>query len=259
MEQVVRECGSLREVIQENQEAYEIELQRVKAPYAKQILDLQRNIRDIQEAADDKEASLKRIIKKLENEKVGLQKELDKVDHTPYERKIDLLQDGFNRLVKDFEIKTQLNSENVVKMREGFENVIEGLDKQIQNNEIEHERRLLPFREEIATRDVKIEKLEAKIEELRESEVETRKKEEKIKKDLSEELKICKDAVDMYLKEMTKSKIELEQAKLELEGDGGPWKKMKAMESRLEEVTTQCAQLVKNKDMELGEKNKIVD
>jgi hypothetical protein len=112
---VVRECGGLREVIQENQEAYEIELQRVKAPYAKHILDLQRNIRDIQEAADDKEASLKRVIKKLENEKVGLQKELDKVDHTPYERKIDLLQDGFNRLVKDFEIKTQLNSENVVK------------------------------------------------------------------------------------------------------------------------------------------------
>lgn len=258
MEQVVLECGSLRDVIQENMEAYEIELERVKAPYAKQIIELQRTMREMQEAADDKEATLKRQIKKLENEKVGLQKELDKVDHTPYERKIDTLQDGFNRLVKDFEIKTQLNTENVAKMREGFETVIKGLDQQIQMHEVEHKRRLAPYLEEIEAHKTKIEKLELRIEEMREGEADIRAKEAAIQKDLRQELTNCKDAVDLYLKSMTQAQRELEEAKAVMEGDNGPWKKMKAYEKRLEEVTLECAQMIHHKDLEIMEKTAII-
>jgi chromosome segregation ATPase len=258
MESVLRECAGLREEIAVNKEAYEIELQAVKAPFAKQILELQKEKRELSEAAEDKESQLKREIKSLQNKQVGLQKELDKVDHTPYERKIDVLQDGFQRLVKDFEIKTQLNSENVAKMREGFENVIEGLDKQVQAHEMEARRRIKPFQEEIERLKDVLKKKELRLEEMKEGEADLRAKEAAVQKDLREELAVAKEAVDLYLKEMTKSKMALEKARAEMEGDNGPWKAMKKLERRLDEVTQECAQMMKHKDLELIEKNNIV-
>jgi len=258
MVSVLKETEILREEIDVILAAHEIELAKVQAPFGKQILDLNKINREILEVAEDKEAHLKREVKKLENKLVGMQKELDKVDHTPYERKIDTLQDGFNRLVKDFEIKTQLNSENVVKMREGFENVIEGLDHQIQKHQAHAERQLKPYLVEIAKKQSKIEQLELRLEEIKGDEHETREKEAAAQKDLREELKVCKEAVDLYLGAMNKAKRELETAKLELDGDDGPRKKMKAYERRLEEVTLQCAQLIQHKDFELQEKTAIV-
>lgn len=258
MQEVLKETAQLRVIITEEAQRYEMELEQIKAPFAKQILHLQKVNREHQEVADDKEATLKREIKKLENKNVGLQKELDKVDHTPYERKIDTLQDGFNRLVKDFEIKTQLNSENVVKMREGFENVIEGLDKQIQLNELECNRRIKPYEEKIAQKDFALEQIQLRMQEMREGEGELRAKEAQIQKDLKEELVVAKEAVDMYLGEMNKSKRELESANEKLNDDAGPWKKMKAYERRLDEVTEQCAAMLKYKDFELEEKARIV-
>merc|ERR1719253_574779 len=125
-------------------------------------------------------------------------------------------------------------------------------------NELEAERRLKPFKEEIAAKELKIERLEQRIEEIRDGEADARAKEAAIQKDLREELSVAKEAVDMYLKEMTKSKRELEEAKERYEGDNGPMKKVKMMERRLHEVTEQCEAMIKHKDWEIGEKNVIV-
>lgn len=258
MESVLEEVELLKAETKEIIAKNEIEYAQVQIPFKQQILELQKSNRALVEQAEDREAVLKRSIKKLENKNVGLQKELDKVDHTPYERKIDTLQDGFDRLVKDFEIKTQLNSENVAKMREGFEVVIEGLDRQVQKGEREFERRLVPYKEEIEQQKLKIEKVEARLQEFKDSESEDRQKEAAIQQDLRDELKVAKEAVDLYLKEITKSKRELEEAQRELDDDDGPRKKIKLFERRLEEVTAECAQLVKHKDFELQEKNNIV-
>merc|ERR1711972_25947 len=209
---------------------------------------------EITENAEDAEAALKREIKKLQVTNIGLQKELDKVDHTPYERKIDSLTDGFNRLRKDFEIKTQLNSQNEVKMREGFENVIAAMDKQIQENEKERARQLKPYLEEIETKQHKIEGLEMRIQEMRESEGELREKEAAIQKELREEVKVCKEAVELYLKEATKAKRALEEERAALDGEGGPFRRMKLLERRLNEVTEQCADMIKFKDLDIKEK-----
>lgn len=254
IESVLLEVKGLNEHIEEIKEDHDKAMREQVVPYVAEIKELKGKLRVAEEGAEDMEASLKRDIKKLENRIVGLQKELDKVDHTPYEKKIDSLTDGFNRLRKDFEIKTQLNSENEAKMREGFENVISAMDKRLQEQDLEIERAVKPYIEEIEVKEKKIGDLQARIAEMRESEAEIRMKEAAIQEELRKEVKVCKEAVEMYLQQATKAKIELQQAREELEGDNGPWKKMKAMERRLDEVTLECAEMIKVKDTELKDK-----
>jgi len=258
IESVLMEVKGLNDQVDLMKYEHDKAMQEQIVPYVAEIKDLKNKLRVTEESAEDTEASLKRDIKKLENRIVGLQKELDKVDHTPYERKIDKLTDGFNRLRKDFEVKTQLNSENESKMREGFENVIAAMDKRLQEQDIEIERAVRPYIEEVEVKNKKIDNLQIRITEMRESEAEIREKEAAIQEELRKEVRVCKEAVELYLKEATQAKTELQKVRDELEGDAGPLKKMKAMERKLDEVTRQCADLIQVKDAELKDKNAMV-
>jgi hypothetical protein len=143
-------------------------------------------------------------------------------------------------------------------MREGFENVIEAMDKKIQESEREMARQIKPYKEEIERKEEKIEHLEERIQELREAEAEVREKEAAVQAELRREVKVCKEAVEIYLQQATQAARELERVKAELDGDGGPWKKMKAMERRLEEVTLQCQEMIQVKELELKDKAQMI-
>lgn len=257
-ESVLVEVAGLNEQIEAMTEAHATQLREQKEPLVEEIKELKKAYREVNEVFEDKEAALKRDIKKAELKNVGLQKQLEAIDYTPYEKKIDALSDGFGRLVKDFEIKTQLNTENRDKMREGFEDVISALDRKIQDNEREYERRLAPYQEELDKKDVKIGILENRCQELIDAEAEVRGKEADVQADLRKELGVAKEAVDMYLKEMIKSKRAYEEAMEKMNDDNGPLQRMRAMERKLDQVTKQCADMIKVKDMDLKDKNLIV-
>mmetsp|Transcript_52839 Transcript_52839/g.92787 ORF Transcript_52839/g.92787 Transcript_52839/m.92787 type:complete len:1086 (+) Transcript_52839:134-3391(+) len=258
MESVLREVKALNETIEEQKQKYEQQIEAIPGPFRLEILKLNKEKRAISEAAEDEEAKLKREIKEYQKKIVGLQKELDAVDHTPYEKKIDAQAEGYARLAKDFQIKVQKDQEEKSKMRAGFEDVIDKMDRRIQNNVREMQARIKPLEEIIERREAKIVSLEHRIVEMRESEAETRQKERAIQEEMHKEKEVAKAAMDLAQQDLYKAQREVIRVKEELESDDGPYKKMKIMQIRLDDVTKECQAMIAHKDGELQQKNAMV-
>jgi len=75
---------------------------------------------------------------------------------------------------------------------------------------------------------------------------------------LLNEVKACKEAAALALKELNKVKKEAEEAAMKAAEDDTMLKRCRQYERRLEEVTNDCAHMIKRKDLELGEKNSII-
>eukprot|EP00928_Gymnodinium_smaydae_P058569 TRINITY_DN4175_c0_g1_i1.p1 TRINITY_DN4175_c0_g1~~TRINITY_DN4175_c0_g1_i1.p1 ORF type:complete len:1095 (-),score=408.45 TRINITY_DN4175_c0_g1_i1:485-3769(-) len=184
--------------------------------------------------------------------------ELSKVDYSPYEKMIDIKDVAYKKLVRDFEVKQAYNKENHDKMRESFEQVIVRMDKKLQDLMRHQDKLVAPYVETIEERDAEIERLHGKMDLFKQEAAESIQRELDIQTDLRKELKAAKEAVDLSYRELTRAKRQLQEQLDELEGDGGPWKRMRRLEAKLEDVTERCEALVRVKDREIEEKTNII-
>eukprot|EP00929_Paragymnodinium_shiwhaense_P003046 TRINITY_DN103449_c0_g1_i1.p1 TRINITY_DN103449_c0_g1~~TRINITY_DN103449_c0_g1_i1.p1 ORF type:complete len:1094 (-),score=412.40 TRINITY_DN103449_c0_g1_i1:73-3354(-) len=235
-----------------------VELATEKQRAAEEIKPVRDELEEVKAVLATATDPFKKQIKELEKKSQRLQKELDKVDYSPYQKEVELKELGFQKLVRDFEVKENYNLEQQKKMRESFETVICKMDKKMADLIRNQEARLAPYKEAIEQKEHEVEVLERKLEEFKSQEAETRKREKEERNDIMKELSAAREAIEISSKELTKAKRALANQLEELESDNGPLKQMKRLEMKLEDVTQKCQTLTKQRDRELIEKNDII-
>jgi DNA repair exonuclease SbcCD ATPase subunit len=161
--------------------------------------------------------------------------------------------------VKDFQLKQQINAENMDKMRSSFEDVIAKLDKQIQDNEKEYDRRLAPWKDQVDQKDRKIQHLEEMIDEFKTLEAETREREKSAMEELENLLFSAKKSEEISRQAAYKAQRELQAHIEQLEGANDPRKQVLRLKMQLEQVTAQCETMIKFKDIEVKEKAEMIN
>lgn len=255
---VLREIDASRVEYERQLQEKDTILEAEKLRAKKEKVDLLLKLQTLEESSAKVRGPYEKQIKELELKVQGLENQLDKVDYTPLEEALKKRELGYDKLVKDFRIKQQLNQENLDRMRAGFETTLEKMDKEIQNNEKEHKRRLLPWQELVEKREAEVSKLNAIIEELKEEEKATRKAAEEVLEDTCKELKTAKEAEELARQEADRFKNQVSQLETKIEGNNSPMRKIALLQLKLEEVTKLCEATVRAKDRELKDKTDLV-
>jgi len=182
---------------------------------------------------------------------------MEQVDYSPFEEKLRLRELGYEKLVKDFKIKQQLNYENIERMRAGFELTLERMDKKIQENEGEHKKRLKPWQELVGKRESEVLTLKARIEELIEEEKVSRKAAAEILAEVKKELAAAKKAEELARLEAMMFKKEAAAMEEGMKRDTSG-RKVQLLQMKLEEITKRCETTVRQKDRELKQKTDMI-
>mmetsp|Transcript_98224 Transcript_98224/g.254019 ORF Transcript_98224/g.254019 Transcript_98224/m.254019 type:complete len:1094 (-) Transcript_98224:37-3318(-) len=257
IEVVLNAMELIKAEFKEKEQEAEDNFEAFKVKAAKEKCELEVRYRDEKAKIDGIHAPYRKTIKELELKIQGLENQLDEVDYTPYERQLRQKDAGYDKLVKDFKIKQQMNTENIDRMRAGFEATLAKMDAQLQDVEKEFERRLVPWQELVEKKEGEIVKLNNKIQLLIEEEAQARKQEEEEKAVLNKELKAAKGGVESLQRELYALKREREDLENEM-NEKAPARRMQLMEMKLEEVTEKCQIMIKRKDGELKEKMAII-
>mmetsp|Transcript_74209 Transcript_74209/g.147032 ORF Transcript_74209/g.147032 Transcript_74209/m.147032 type:complete len:1075 (-) Transcript_74209:27-3251(-) len=257
-ETLLKEVDAMREQlkVQEREASDRLEAEKQRA--SREAAGLKIELKETKEAASIVADPYIKQVKELHLKVVGLERQLDAVDYTPYEKKVKLKEIGHERLIKDFGVKQKMNDQNIEKMRASFEDVIAKMDKQIQDNEKVYEAKLAPWKDKVVQRDDRIAQLEKLIAELRMEEAKARANAAAEKDELSKELEAARGGVDSLNQENTKLRRELSHIKEEFERGDNVWKKMQVLKMQLDDVTASCEKLVTAKDKELLEKGELV-
>ncbi|CAE7610154.1 unnamed protein product [Symbiodinium natans] len=255
---IQREVSYLQSTIEEITEKWERDYEKAQEEHHKEVLKLQLQIKEIEAESDKIAGPYIKQIKELELQKQGLEVQLSQVDYTPFEKQVEIKERGYDKLVHDFRTKEQTHSDNVDRMREGFEEVIQKLDRKLQSVEKEYEKKLDPWKEKVAEKEEEVKKLQDKMKLMLEEKAEAREKVQKRNQDLERELACAKEGMDRFIQENTKLRAQREAEIEEENAPAHPKQKMQAMEMRLDEVTRRCEILIKNRDRELKEKTEII-
>lgn len=219
----------------------------------KEKLEQEVRIKEERDKIDDVHKGYAKQIKELQNHVGSLQDQLDEVDYTPYEKELRVKTAGYDKLVKDFKIKQQMNQDNIDRMRAGFEATLARMDHQLQDVEKEFERRLEPWTELVEKKEGEIVKLTNMIETMKEDERNRREKEDAEKEIFMKEYEAQKGAIVSLQQEL--HKVAAEAAALAESAEvNNPEKKLMRMQLQLDQVTQSCQAMMKKKDRELSEK-----
>lgn len=233
----------------EKDEIYEIEVERAKKEMAVQVF----KIKDIEEKASKIAGPFEKQIKDLHKQIQGLENQLSKVDYTPYEEKLRLREIGYEKLVKDFQVKQGLNYENIERMRAGFEITLERMDKKIQENEAECKKRLKPWTELVEKREREISQLNERFETLKVDEKAYRERQGEILAEVTKERDVARKAEELARQEAQQFKLEAQAMKESRKSDTTR-KKIQMLQLKLDEVTKRCETTVRQKDREIKQK-----
>eukprot|EP00437_Effrenium_voratum_P004168 CAMPEP_0181424488 /NCGR_PEP_ID=MMETSP1110-20121109/14672_1 /TAXON_ID=174948 /ORGANISM="Symbiodinium sp., Strain CCMP421" /LENGTH=1062 /DNA_ID=CAMNT_0023547651 /DNA_START=106 /DNA_END=3294 /DNA_ORIENTATION=- len=255
---IQKEVFHLQEEVEEIKEKWQEEVSKAKEDHHKEVLKLQIKIREIEAESDKIAGPYIKQIKELELQKQGLEVQLSQVDYTPFEKQVEIKEKGYDLLVHDFRTKEQTHSDNVDRMREGFEEVIQKLDRKLQSLEKEYEKKMEPWVALVAEREEDVRRLQDKIKTMQEEKAEAREQVSDRQQELEEELKATKEGLDLFVKENTKLRRQRDEIVEQEAAPTHPKQKMQAMEMRLDEVTRRCEILIKNRDRELKEKTEII-
>jgi len=257
-ESVLKEIAFIQVEQKEKDAAAATELAEHKAWAHAQIKPLKEELEETKAILAVATDPYKKEIKELNRTIARLDKELAAVDYSPYEKSLDIKDQAYSKLVRDFEVKTVYNKESIEKMRDNYEAVITKMDKKMVAIERGKDEMLVPFREKIALREKQMETMKVRMEDLKIEEEERREREQAIIKEIKEELAAAKEAVDLSFGELTKAKKQLQAHLEDMEGGAGPFKRMKMLELKLENVTLKCQALIVQRDRELAEKTDII-
>jgi len=257
-EQIQQEVFLLKEELEDVKEQWQVEVAKAKDVHHKEVMKLQIQIQEIQSESDTIAGPYIKQIKELELQKQGLEVQLSQVDYTPFQKEVEIKEKGYDLLVHDFRTKEQTHSDNVDRMREGFEEVIQKLDRKLQSVEKEYEKKMEPWVAMVAEREEEVRKLQDKIRTMQEEKAEGRAKIQTKMQDLEKECRIAKESLDLFVKENTKLLRQKEEKEEEEAAPTHPRQRMQVMEMRLDEVTRRCEILIKNRDRELKDKTDII-
>jgi len=256
-EVVSREMDLIRAEYEKQLEEKDQALEKEVVKWKKEKCELLVQLDDEKKYSATIDGPYKKQIKELEMKVQGLESQLEQVDYTPLEEQLRKRELGYEKLVKDFRVKQQLNYENLEKMRAGFELTLERMDKKIQDNEKEHQRRLKPWQELVDKREGEILNLKARIEELKEIEELNRKNAAEELAETMRLLKTAREAEELSRREAVELRKEV-AAMQEAHYKDNPASKITYLKMRLEEVTKQCEYTVLSKDRELKQKTDII-
>eukprot|EP00434_Breviolum_minutum_P034796 symbB.v1.2.030801.t1/scaffold3509.1/size56090/4 len=277
-EQIQQEVFLLKEELEDVKEQWQVEVAKANDVHHKEVMKLQIQIQEIQSESDTIAGPYIKQIKELELQKQGLEVQLSQanliilcrwysqelkdsgaqVDYTPFQKEVEIKEKGYDLLVHDFRTKEQTHSDNVDRMREGFEEVIQKLDRKLQSVEKEYEKKMEPWVAMVAEREEEVRKLQDKIRTMQEEKAEGREKIQTKMQDLEKECRIAKESLDLFVKENTKLLRQKEEKEEEEAAPTHPRQRMQVMEMRLDEVTRRCEILIKNRDRELKDKTDII-
>mmetsp|Transcript_1124 Transcript_1124/g.3109 ORF Transcript_1124/g.3109 Transcript_1124/m.3109 type:complete len:1078 (-) Transcript_1124:268-3501(-) len=254
---LVKEIDVMREqmAVEAAQAAAELEAEKKRA--FKESTALSVELSQLKETVDGIAAPYQKSIKELELKVAGLERQLDDVDYSSYEKKIKQKENGYQRLIRDFGVKQKKNEVTIDKMRISFEDVVKKLDKKIQENEKTYEKKLAPWKEDNAKKQAKLEFLQKQLEEQRLEEAKARKFEKMEREELQKELDAAKAAVDLANRESYKLKAEIERIQEE-DDNSLNRRKIWLLEAQLEETTKKCEAMIKSKDKEIREKTELM-
>jgi len=255
--------------VQKDVVALQEEMEVIPVPYIKEIQRLkEKNLMEvtvIKTQLDEHIADANKIagpyikkVQELEEKIKNLIVELGKVDYSRYEGQVTAKEKGYELLVKDYRTKESTHADNVDQMREGFEFVIAKLDKKLQKCEKEFEKKLAPWPVMVESRELEIERLKGKIEDLKQVEADFRVTAKADFDLVAKELGVAKEVVEILVGETNAMKEQLEGEKVAVIADGGPKRRIKILESQLDETTTRCEVLLKQRDREVKEKAVLV-
>jgi chromosome segregation ATPase len=225
---------------------------------AREIKPVKEELEDVKRVLSTATQPFEKEIKELKKKIQGLEKEVAAVDYSPYEKAVETKELGYQKLVRDFEVKENYNRENIERMRQSFETVITKMDKRLTQLQKSRDAELEPYKETIERREADIEALNRKIALFKEQEAATRLEEAAVMEEVQKEMAAAKKAVEMGHLELLRAKRQLETAMGEMAGDNGPYKRMKRLEMKLEDVTQKCQSIVRTRDRELVEKTDII-
>lgn len=257
-ESIQKEVTYLQQALEETTEKWRIDYEKAEVEHHREVMKLQIQIKEIEAESDKIAGPYIKQIKELEIQKQGLEVQLSQVDYTPFEKQVEIKEKGYDKLVHDFRTKEQTHSDNVDRMREGFEEVIQKLDRKLQAVEKEYEKKLDPWKIQVAEKEEENRKLQDRIKIMMEEKAEAREKLQRRNQDLEKELGCAKEGLDRFIQENTKLRQQREQEMEEEAAPTHPKQKMQAMEMRLDEVTRRCEILIKSRDRELKEKTEII-
>ncbi|CAE7235043.1 unnamed protein product [Symbiodinium sp. CCMP2592] len=257
-ESIQKEVTYLQQALEETTEKWRIDYEKAEVEHHREVMKLQIQIKEIEAESEKIAGPYIKQIKELEVQKQGLEVQLSQVDYTPFEKQVEIKEKGYDKLVHDFRTKEQTHSDNVDRMREGFEEVIQKLDRKLQAVEKEYEKKLDPWKIQVAEKEEENRKLQDRIRLMMEEKAEAREKLQRRNQDLEKELGCAKEGLDRFIQENTKLRQQREQEMEEEAAPTHPKQKMQAMEMRLDEVTRRCEILIKSRDRELKEKTEII-
>jgi len=257
-ESIQAEVAGMKQSLAEIDGKWQVQVDEAARAHHKEVIGLKLEIKTITEAADKIAGPYIKQIKELELAKQGLEVQISKVDYAPYEEQVKLKEIGYDRLISDFRTKEQTHTDNTDRMREGFEEVIQKLDRKLQGVDKDYQKKLEPWAAMVTEKEEEVQRYKDKIETMKETEGEAR---AKIEAELDETkllLERAKEGLEILNQENTKLREEMESAEQEANAPGAPKNRFAYMEMRLDEVTKRCQVLIKGRDRELAEKTALI-
>jgi len=252
------EIANLKFQLKEVDEVWEEKLKEIKSANHKEVIDLKIKLKDHEEESSKIAGPYIRQIKELELQKQQLEVQLSKVDYAPFEEQVKLKEIGYDRLISDFRTKEQTHSDNVDRMREGFEEVIERLDRKLQSCDKDYQKKLEPWAAMVSEKEDDIKRLHEKIQVMKDTEGEARTKIEAELEETKLLLTRAKEGIDILNNENTDLRQQIVTKEEEENAPGAPKNRFAYMEFRLDEVTKRCQILIKARDRELAEKTALI-
>jgi hypothetical protein len=190
----------------------------------------------------------------------GLNKTIEEhtVEHQRYDKKIELKEEGFDYMAKDFKVKVDQNHDLNAQTRANYEKIIETMDQQLQEAERVCRQKIKPWEELSERHELQIRNLKDKLAEASEEQKELRQREAELTEELEKTKKTAAGAIEDAQIENYKLSRKMEKIIQEHE-ESAPVKNVVILEMKLNEVINQTQLLLKKRDVELQEKTEIIN
>jgi len=187
------------------------------------------------------------------------ERQADKREHERYDRKLEMKEDGFQKMVHDWKVKTDSTHEQAEQMRANYERTITRMDEQLQEAERETQRKLKPWQELAEKNGREIKSLRDKYNEGAKECDRLRQREQQLEEELEKRLAAANGALELAQLETYKLKRTVEKQEEEAKDqDRGDRKRLVILETKLLDVVEQTQTLLAKRDIELQEKVQMI-
>lgn len=253
------------EVLQKEMAAHDEEhehaVELLKAEQRHKVNMMQLQIEDLEREPGKVAAQFEKQLKDAKEKMQALEVQLAQVDYTPYEKRLEVKEKGLEVMIRDFKTSQVASEQNVQRMRQDFDIVLQKMDRRIQEADAEMQRRLAPWPPLVKAKEAQIARLEKKIEDLQLAEADRREIDKQTIEDLMKQLKIKEENEQYMFTENTKLVKQIkrfeENAELDDETKDLVAKaemKVTKIKSTLEMVVDKCQLQLKMKDVEIQRK-----